>query len=569
MADVELELRRELEELLRSACRIAGAGHAALALAESDWNVAEFLTCDHDVPCGPDVAWPSVKECLDLTPKSQQVVRIPARGDALTERPPNPQIASLLAVPVRLLAESYGWLCLLNKAGDADFTDQDEELAAEFATSAARAVEISRLRRQQRRRERWLKGASELTTMLLGEVDLFEAMGLVTRRVREISGAEFSSVVLCTPEDCSEFAYNAVDGLGLEGSAVRIHRPGIAASVIESGRPVVTNDVTQDKRYNPPVEWQERLGVLGLAMFMPLTASEQVLGTLVVGWRKGSPEESMAAREAQNVQIFADQAALALQQVRVQHERTRHELWVEATSRLASLLLREVDRDEAMRLVVSQLRGISGADFGGILLVDPSDTDSVHTVVFEGVGIPGVPSDLNIPRQGLVASVIESGRRVVSADYARLEGHLPPSEWQAALSVVGLGMLIPLIADGQMLGVLFAAWRRGSPHENIAAGEVEQVQTFADLASLALQRVRTQNDHEELLLLQDRQRISRDLHDHVLQHMFGISLRLKSALDLQADLEARQRVGEAIEDLDETSRQVRAVVFGPSHDDVG
>ncbi|GAA2760550.1 histidine kinase [Actinopolymorpha rutila] len=54
------------------------------------------------------------------------------------------------------------------------------------------------------------------------------------------------------------------------------------------------------------------------------------------------------------------------------------------------------------------------------------------------------------------------------------------------------------------------------------------MQTFADLASLALQRVRTQNDHEELLLLQDRQRISRDLHDHVLQHMFGISLRLKA-----------------------------------------
>jgi PAS domain S-box-containing protein len=69
-----------------------------------------------------------------------------------------------------------------------------------------------------------------------------------------------------------------------------------------------------------------------------------------------------------------------------------------------------------------------------------------------------------------------------------------------------------------------------------------------------------ERNREELVLAEDRARIARDLHDTVIQRLFGAGLRLQ-AITAIADDRVRDRLEETIDDLDETIRELRSTIF--------
>lgn len=430
-----------------------------------------------------------------------------------------------------------------------------------FADQAALALQRGRAREDRERRQRWLEASADMTHLLTGDSDRDEALRLVTRRLREASGADYGGIILVDPEARNGASLVVLEGFGTRRLAgLRIARRGLLADVLESGQAFVSNDCSREDAFDPPAELREELSGIGLGMLIPLVPAGEVVGVLFAGWRRGSADEAAARGEVQLVKTFADQAAFALQRGRAQEDRERHQRWLTAAAEMARLLIGEVDRDEAMRLTTRRLREISGADLGGVMLVDPTDARSVGVVVFEGVGVPDVPADTRIPRRGLVAAVLDSGRAVVLDDYTREERREPPAAWAEALSLVGLAMFMPLVAAGELLGVLFVGWQRGSPHERTAKGDSEQIQTFADLAALALQRVRAQGDREHLLLLEDHEQVAHDLHDAVLQRLFAVGLTLHSASAVSAEPEVRRRLDHALGGLEDTTRRVRSTI---------
>ena len=85
--------------------------------------------------------------------------------------------------------------------------------------------------------------------------------------------------------------------------------------------------------------------------------------------------------------------------------------------------------------------------------------------------------------------------------------------------------------------------------------------TFADQAGLALQRAATQAALRELEVLADRDRIARDLHEHVIGRLFGIGLALHGTQRLARSPAAAARIAEHIEQLNEVIAEVRTAVF--------
>ncbi|MGW5360754.1 GAF domain-containing protein [Actinopolymorpha pittospori] len=407
-----------------------------------------------------------------------------------------------------------------------------------------------------------------MTRTLLCAVDLESATQSAAQRIRDISGADYAAVVLADPGDEGNLVYQAGSGLDVRPTrGERLPRKGLAGTAVDTGQAIITPDLTTDPRYSPSPHRRKHLSVLGLTMFLPLNADNEVLGTLLVGWRRDSTQAHLAAREVDLMQTFANQTALVLQRVRTQVDQHRRERWLQAAAQMAELLLGEIDRDQAMRLVVHRLREISGADIAGVMLVDQLDPTSMYVVVFEGIEGVGIPPDTRIPRRGLVEQALQSHQCVVSDDYPHLEGFQPPPEWLEPLSHIGLGVQVPLIAEGEGLGTLFAGWHRGSPRAPAARAEAEQVRTFADLAALALQRVRTQGDRERLMLLEEHDRIAHDLRDIVLQRLFAIGLGLRVTGGMSTDPAIQQRVRQAIDDLDSTNQQIRSTFFGTLQDE--
>ena len=85
--------------------------------------------------------------------------------------------------------------------------------------------------------------------------------------------------------------------------------------------------------------------------------------------------------------------------------------------------------------------------------------------------------------------------------------------------------------------------------------------SFADQAALALERAQAQEERELLVVLEDRERIARDLHDVVIQRLFATGMALQSTVPYTIRPEVAKRINTAVDDLDATIREIRRSIF--------
>jgi signal transduction histidine kinase len=132
---------------------------------------------------------------------------------------------------------------------------------------------------------------------------------------------------------------------------------------------------------------------------------------------------------------------------------------------------------------------------------------------------------------------------------------------------LGWAILLPLGAPGNVRGVLTVGRDPGSlPFPPRA---VEIVTTFAAQAGIALELAEHRHDSARLAVLQDRERIARDLHDLVIQRLYATGMSLQGALPLITRPDAADRIGSAVDALDETIREIRSAIFSlQSHSDM-
>jgi signal transduction histidine kinase len=91
--------------------------------------------------------------------------------------------------------------------------------------------------------------------------------------------------------------------------------------------------------------------------------------------------------------------------------------------------------------------------------------------------------------------------------------------------------------------------------------DLDMAMTFANHAALALELADARDDQQRVVLLEDRDRIARDLHDHVIQRLFAAGLTVQSVASGLGASELAGRLSRVVSDLDETIRQIRTSIF--------
>ncbi len=124
-------------------------------------------------------------------------------------------------------------------------------------------------------------------------------------------------------------------------------------------------------------------------------------------------------------------------------------------------------------------------------------------------------------------------------------------------------LLVPLPARLADRGVLLLAWGAGQRRPD--AEEITRIIGFAESASLGLDRTQALRERQELMLVADRDRIARDLHDLVIQRLFATGLQLQGVSQIAASEGVRSRVDDAVTDLDLTIRDIRSTIFELQH----
>jgi signal transduction histidine kinase len=123
-------------------------------------------------------------------------------------------------------------------------------------------------------------------------------------------------------------------------------------------------------------------------------------------------------------------------------------------------------------------------------------------------------------------------------------------------------MAVPLMTAGLAEGVLLVArMQRGRP---FAVTDLEMAADFAGQASVAMELEAARADRQRMVVLEDRGRIARDLHDHVIQQLFGTGLELQSIVGTLPMGPASDRIMQSVTDLDATISQIRTIIFALS-----
>ncbi|GIH21756.1 histidine kinase [Acrocarpospora phusangensis] len=290
---------------------------------------------------------------------------------------------------------------------------------------------------------------------------------------------------------------------------------------------------------------------MGSFLGVPLRVREEVFGNLYLTEKRGGGEFD---EEDQAVVVaLATAAGVAIENARLYEETRRREIWLQASAEVTTGLLSGAGPLEVLTQVTRRVREMADAD--AVTLLFPAG-DSLQVMISDGVdnamdeAVDGVEVAMagSLPGRAYTSGLPQMVSDLAAGGPSVIEG-LP----------AGPAAAVPLGKPGSVRGVLALGKRPG--RLPFTPSMLRMLHSFADQAALALELAEARQDAERLGLLEDRDRIARDLHDVVIQRLFATAMTLMSTLRLIERPEAAGRVQHAIDELDETIRQIRSTIF--------
>ncbi len=342
-------------------------------------------------------------------------------------------------------------------------------------------------------------------------------------------------------------------GLDDEQIAAIHHWPegrGLLGALISDPRPLRLTEISDSPQsYGFPPGHPPMRSFLGA----PVRIREEVYGNIYLTEKLGDTqfdEEDEALLVA-----LAAAAGVAVDNARLYEDARRQQRWLRASGDVTRRLLSGSATSEVLAEVTQQALEISGADLVALAVPTPDR----HNLVIQHAAGEGAREALGLVlpiATSISGLVLSTGEPVVLDDFghddrvaAAARQHMP----------LGPSIVLPLGAPGDVRGVFTVGRSPGAMP--LAAQAVDMVTTFAAQAGIALELAEHRSDAERLAILQDRDRIARDLHDLVIQRLYATGMSLQGAMPLIARPEASERVSSAVDGLDET---IREIGFAPS-----
>jgi signal transduction histidine kinase len=285
---------------------------------------------------------------------------------------------------------------------------------------------------------------------------------------------------------------------------------------------------------------------------VPVRIRSEVYGNLYLTEKRGGgqfDEDDEAA-----VVALAAAAGVAIENARLYEEARRSQQWLRASAEVTRRLLSGADPDEVLDLVTQHVLDMSGADLAALALPDGGGAGLVirHAAGLNAARARGV----TLPAESLSAEVMTTGEPVTVANFSQDERVAPAARERMPL---GPAVILPLGGSGSVRGVLTVGRHPGSMPLTPAAAEMAG--SFAAQAGIVLALADARRGAEQLTLLQDRERIARDLHDLVIQRLYATGMSLQGVVPLIERPEVTDRVSRAVDAMDETIKEIRSAIF--------
>jgi signal transduction histidine kinase len=382
-----------------------------------------------------------------------------------------------------------------------------------------------------------------------GDLELRSVLSRIVEAACELVGARYGALGVIGPDrTLVEFITHGIPPELHAKIGDLPHGRGVLGLLIEDPRPLRMPDITQHPRsYGFPPHHPPMHSFLGT----PIRIRDQIFGNLYLAEKQGAAQ--FTDDDEQIAVALAAAAGVAVENARLYATANRRGRWLAATAEITNLLLGQVNRTNALTLVARRAREAADAQMVLVLLSD-EDTGELTVEVCDADGRHPVPA-----LAGTVLPVAETAfaEAVSGMRHVELDDLGKAAVWPVAVTT-GAVVVTPLATEDTLHGLLVVAQPAGQVAQ---PDDLAMLRTFAGQAALALERARAQDEREQLVVLEDRERIARDLHDVVIQRLFATGLHLQTAAQFAVKPDVAQRITGAVDDLDTTIRDIRAAIF--------
>jgi signal transduction histidine kinase len=427
---------------------------------------------------------------------------------------------------------------------------------------AARSLDLEDLLAELRARALVSRRSQERMSQLLAAVvavsadlDLAEVLGRIVESAVGLVDARYGAlgVLGSDGERLVEFVTRGVspDERALIGPLPQGH--GILGLLIRDPQPRRLKDIAaHPDSYGFPANHPPMRTFLGA----PVRIRDEVFGNLYMAEKEGG-EEFTEEDEAILVALAAA-AGVAIDNARLFDAGRRQRGWSDALAEITQLLLGQEDEDAALALVARRAVELSRASASLVAIVGSTGELEVRA---EAGAVPkgtlrGRTSSFVSPTW----SEVRSAKQPILL--APVVGDAPPP-WRKELSAAlgpgtGATAVLPLPAHGDV-GVLAVSWDEEA--EGVPRESMPPLTDFAQQAGLALLAGRAQRDRAVMALLDDRDRIARDMHDHVIQRLFATGLSLQAAAQMASRPVVQPRIEDAVDEIDAAIKEIRQAIY--------
>ena len=231
---------------------------------------------------------------------------------------------------------------------------------------------------------------------------------------------------------------------------------------------------------------------------------------------------------------------------------------LEALSDAVGAVAGELDVETVLQLIVDRVRTLVGAQYAALGIVD--DRRRIERFITSGISAEQRRRLGPLPEgHGLLGLIITEGQSLRVPDIgAHVASSGFPPEHPPMRSFLG----VPVRVKRRVIGNFYLTDKESA--DEFSDDDQRLTELFALHAGIAIENARLHEAVGRLAVIEERDRIGKDLHDGIIQSMYGVSLSLEDMPELMADdpEEARARVDRAIDALHDTIRDLRGFIFG-------
>lgn len=458
-------------------------------------------------------------------------------------------LRAVATFPLRAKEKLLGTLCLATRRGPRSFARNEQELLRAVGDQAAVAIENARLYAEAGRRVDESETLFAVGQAISSRLDPDAVLQMIADEARRLTSARLALVFLLEGD---VLRLSVISGEDTHNVSLGYRMPvaqSLTRAALQSGQPIRVADADREPRAHAHLV--ERLKIRSL-MIVPLMSGSEPIGSISVANKISGvfgPDDERV------LSMLASGAVIGLENARLyEAERRRAEQF---------RVIGEVGRSITSILTVDELLGemvrlIKEAFNYHQVIIGLIEGDEVVAKAGAGPLSNAFQSlRLKVGQEGIGGWVAQYGEPLLVPDVSQEPQYYSLGEVDKTRSALA----VPLKTKEAVVGVLNVH----SDHLNaFDESDLAVLQSLAHQAAIAIENARLYEQARQLAVVEERNRLARELHDSATQSLYGVTMFAEAAARLLRTGEterAAEHLREVRETAQEALQEMRLLIF--------